>query len=357
MPSDNIMLFSMKHDILSWFTKHQGGTSLEKLSATVNLTWSICLQGPDLRSVSLGVQTHHGISTKGLPWLLHSPMQNTEAALLPAACRNTLPKLKYQTKRASHHPQHEEKVVGINPGGGTITTHLPCLLYFQLGSSQFHSLCVLSCRTSSGHPWGKLDTRHLLQLVITWLGFVTGVGCRLTPVTCFRGSEVCCLPGLSSSRESCKWMRVADANRHQRAWIPSLSSPWQIAPSPQTFQRVTYLPIGEGWPPLLAEALSFQVDYFPLKDWCLQQQSWKSPAICFSLFTRQDKTTQRFAWRNITPACGPACLKLARGTHRHQLPSLGNTRGLITWTVCGIKLTSETIPHPNPIRILIFTDF
>jgi len=43
MPSDNILLFSMKHDILSWFTKHQGGTYLQKLPATVNLTWNTCL--------------------------------------------------------------------------------------------------------------------------------------------------------------------------------------------------------------------------------------------------------------------------------------------------------------------------
>lgn len=137
-------------------------------------------------------------------------------------------------------------MVDINLGGGTITTRFPCLLYFHLGSSQFHSFCVLSCRTSSGHPWGKLDTRHLLQLVITRLGFVTGLGCRLTPVTPFRGSEVCCLPGLSSSRESCKWMQVADANRHQRAWIPSLSSPWQIAPSPQNISACNLSPNQRG---------------------------------------------------------------------------------------------------------------
>lgn len=140
-------------------------------------------------------------------------MQNTEAELLPAACRNTLPKLKYQTKRASQHPQHEEKVVDIHPGGGTATTRFPCLLYFHLGSSQFDSLCVLSCKTSPGHPWGKLGTRHLLQLVITWLGFVTGASCRLTPGTCFRGTEVCCLPGLSSFREAargCKWQMLTD---------------------------------------------------------------------------------------------------------------------------------------------------
>lgn len=233
---------------------------------------------------------------------------------------------------------------------------LPLPTYFRLRLSQFGYLCVLCCKRSYGHPWGKLDTRHLLQLVITSLGFVTGVSCRLTPVTCFRGSEVCCLPGLSSSREAasgCEWQMLTDT---REPGSPASPLPDKLH-LPRKHFSVLLISQSEGWPPLLAKAVSFQVDYFPLKDWCLQQQSWKSPAICFSLFTRQDKTTQRFAWRNITPACGPACLKLARGAYRHQLPSLGNTRGLITWTVCGIKLTSETIPHPNPIRILIFTDF
>lgn len=90
---------------------------------------------------------------------------------------------------------------------------------------------------------------------------------------------------------------------------------------------------------------------FSFEDWCLEEQSGKALAICFSLCARQDHPEVR--WRNITPAPGPELRHWPRlhsetdnRPRRGQWERLAWTVNQIIWRVTSLQ-THPSVPCPS----------
>lgn len=149
---------------------------------------------------------------------------------------------------------------------------------------------------------------------------------------------------------------MADANRHQRAQIASFAS-LTNCPFASNISEQNLSPHRcAGRPSLQRQRPSRWIILHSEADAC---NSNLESLLLSASHSSQDKTRPPSASPEeiLHPPAGRRAWNRPGEHIDNELPSLESTRGLITWTVRWIKLNSETIPHPNPIRILIFTDF